>query len=366
VTLLAYVCYWGKTGQHLLAMSLSQFDPDPTSGELKSRSAAVSCRTEVCYPFGRKHGKHRAVKRRDFISLVGGAAAAWPLAAWAQQGERSRRVGLLIANYAHTDREGQANVAAFVDAFQRLGWTDGRNARIEYRWSAGDPERAKLDAIDLVRFGPDVIVVTTGPGLAELQKLTRTIPIVFAQVGDPVESGFVTSLARPGANITGFQAFEPAMGGKWLGVLKEAQPNLSRAAILFESHAISNVSYKRAAEAIAPSLGMTVTAVDVLDAGGIDGAIAAFANSPDGGLVVIPNRYTLANRGAIIVLAARHRVPAIYPYRSFAMEGGLLSYGFDQLDQWRGVASYVDRILRGRNPARFPFRHPPSSNSLST
>jgi ABC-type uncharacterized transport system substrate-binding protein len=147
------------------------------------------------------------------------------------------------------------------------------------------------------------------------------------------------------------------MGGKWLGVLKEAQPNLSRAAILFESQTV-NVSYKRAAEAIAPSLGITVTAVDVLDAGGIDGPIAAFANSPDGGLVVIPNRYTLANRGAIIILAARHRVPAIYPYRHFAMEGGLLSYGFDQVDQWRGVASYVDRILRGEKPAALPVQAP--------
>jgi putative ABC transport system substrate-binding protein len=170
-------------------------------------------------------------RRREFITLLGGAAA-WPLAAHAQQGERVRRVGLLIANYAQTDREGRANVATFVDAFQRLGWSDGRNARIEYRWSAGDPERARLAAMDLVRSGPDVIVVTTIPGLAELQKLTRTIPIVFTQVGDPVESGFVTSLARPGGNITGFQAFEPTMGGKWLGVLKEAQPNLSRAATL--------------------------------------------------------------------------------------------------------------------------------------
>jgi ABC-type uncharacterized transport system substrate-binding protein len=295
------------------------------------------------------------MKRREFITLLGGAAAAWPFAARAQQ---IRQVGVLIANYAHTDREGQANIAAFADSFRRLGWTDGRNVRIEYRWSAGDPERAKVAAADLVQLGPDVIVVTTGPALAELQRLTRTIPIVFSQVGDPVESGFVASLARPGGNITGFQAFEPAMGGKWLGVLKEAQPDLRRAAVLFESGASANVAYKRAAEAIAPSLGITVTAVDVHDAGGIDSPIAAFAGSPDGGLLVIPNRYTLANRGAIIVLAARHRLPAIYPYRYFANEGGLISYGFDQIDQWRGVASYVDRILRGEKPGALPIQTP--------
>ena len=188
------------------------------------------------------------MKRRNFITLLGSVAAAWPLAARAQQ---IRQVGVLIANYAHTDREGQANIAAFADSFRRLGWTDD-NVRIEYRWSAGDPERAKVAAADLVRLGPDVIVVTTSPALAELQRLTRTIPIVFSQVGDPVESGFVASLARPGGNITGFQAFEPAMGGKWLGVLKEAQPDLRRAAVLFESGASANVAYKRAAEAIAP------------------------------------------------------------------------------------------------------------------
>jgi ABC-type uncharacterized transport system substrate-binding protein len=305
-------------------------------------------------PFARE----AIMKRREFITLLGGAAAAWPLAVHAQDPDRMRRIGVLIANYAQTDREGQANIAAFVDAFQRLGWINGRNVRIEYRWSAGDPERAKVAAADLVRLGPDVIVVTTSPALAELQRLTNTIPIVFSQVGDPVESGFVASLARPGGNITGFQAFEPAMGGKWLGVLKEAQPDLRRAAVLFESGASANVAYKRAAEAIAPSLGMTVTAVDVLDAGGIDNPITAFAGSADGGLLVIPNRYTLANRGAIIVLAARHRLPAIYPYRYFANEGGLISYGFDQIEQWRGVASYVDRILRGEKPGALPIQAP--------
>ncbi len=286
------------------------------------------------------------MRRRDFITLVGGAAM-WPLTARAQQ---IRQVGVLIANYAQTDREGQANIAAFADSFRRLGWTDG-NVRIEYRWSAGDPERAKVAAADLVRLGPDVIVVTTSPALAELQRLTRTCKTGYKAALDRI-ADLREYDRRPGGNITGFQAFEPAMGGKWLGVLKEAQPDLRRAAVLFESGASSNVAYKRAAEAIAPSLGIMVTAVDVHDAGGIDSPIAAFASSPDGGLLVIPNRYTLANRGAIIVLAARHRLPAIYSYRYFANEGGLISYGFDQIEQWRGVASYVDRILRGEKPSR--------------
>jgi putative ABC transport system substrate-binding protein len=296
------------------------------------------------------------MNRREFITLFGGAATVgWPLVARAEQ---PQRLGVLIANYAQTDREGQASIAAFLDTFQKLGWVDGRNVRIEYRWAAGDPDRAKAAAAELVRSTPDAIVVTTAPALAELHRLTSTIPIVFIQVGDPVGSGFVASLARPGGNITGFQAFEPTMGGKWLGVLKEAAPNLSRAAVLFSSDAGPNVAYLRAAEAVAPSLGATVTAVDVLDGGEIERSVAAFASQPDGGLIVMPNRYTLANRGSIIILAARHRLPAIYPYRPFAVEGGLISYGFDLIDQWRGAATYVDRILRGEKAGELPVQAP--------
>jgi len=295
------------------------------------------------------------VKRRQFIALLGGGMVAWPLAARAQQ---PRRVGVLVANYVHTDREGQASVAAFLDTLQRLGWTDGRNVRIEYRWGAGDPERAKVAAAELVRSAPEAIVVAAAPALAELHRLTSAIPIVFTQVGDPLEAGFVASLARPGGNVTGFQAFEATMGGKWLGVLKEAVPNLNRAAVLFGSDARPNVAFLRAAEAVAPSLGVTVTAVDVLDVGGIERSVAAFASQPDGGLIVTPNRYTLANRGLIIVLAARHRLPAIYPYRYFAAEGGLISYGFDPIGQWRGAATYVDRILRGEKPGELPVQGP--------
>ena len=194
--------------------------------------------------------------------------------------------------------------------------------------------------------------------MAELHRLTSTIPIVFTQVADPVGSGFVASLARPGGNITGFQNFEPAMGGKWLGVLKEAAPNMSRAAVLFGSDSAANVALLRAAEAVAPSLGVPVTAVDVHDGVEIERAIATFASQPDGGLIVMPHPNTIANRGSIIILAARHRLPAVYPFRYFATEGGLMSYGPDQIDQWRGAATYVDRILRGEKPGELPVQAP--------
>jgi putative ABC transport system substrate-binding protein len=294
------------------------------------------------------------IRRREFIATLG-SATAWPLAARAQQ---TRRIGVLIPLYSQSDREAQATIAAFLDTFQKLGWIDGHNVHIEYRWGAGDAERAKAAAAELVRSAPDAIVVAGSSALAELQRLTSTIPIVFTQVGDPVAAGFVLSLAQPGGNVTGFQAFEPAMGGKWLGVLKEAAPNLRRAAVLFGSDSGPNVAYLRTAEAIAPSLGVAVTPVDIVDSEGIERAIAAFASQPDGGLIVLPHPKTWANRGSIIILAARHRLPAIYRFRIFAAEGGLLSYGFDQLDSWRGAATYVDRILRGGKPADLPVQAP--------
>ena len=295
------------------------------------------------------------MKRREFITFLGGAAFVWPLAVRAQQ---PRRIGMLLGGYAQTDREGQARVAAFLDTFQRLGWTEGRNVRIDFRWGAGDADRIKAWAAELVHSAPDVIVVTGNPALAEMHRLTNAMPIVFTQVSDPVDSGFVAGLARPGGNITGFQNFEPAMGGKWLGVLKEAAPNLSRVAVLFGSDAASNVAFLRTAEAVAPSLGVTVTGVDIHDSGGIERAIAAFASQPDGGLIVVPHSNNITNRGSIIILAARHRLPAVYPYRYFAAEGGLLSYGPDQIDQWRGAAAYVDRILRGEKPGELPVQAP--------
>ena len=298
------------------------------------------------------------IRRREFITLLGGAAAAWPLAARAQQTDRMWRIGVLINTYAQTDREGQARVAAFLDTFRRLGWSDGRNVRIEYRWGAGDTDREKAVAAELVHTAPDVIVAVSNPTLAELRRLTNAIPIVFAQVSDPVGSGIVASLARPGGNITGFQNFEPAIGGKWLGVLKEAVPTMNRTAVLFGSDAPPNVAFLRAAEAVAPSLGVQVIAVDVHGGVEIEHAIATFAEQPDGGLIVVPHPYSVANRASIIILAARHRLPAIYPFRYFATEGGLMSYGPDQIDQWRGAATYVDRILRGEKPGELPVQAP--------
>jgi putative tryptophan/tyrosine transport system substrate-binding protein len=296
------------------------------------------------------------VKRREFITLLGGAAAAWPLAARAQQGERMRRIGMLM-HYSQTDREGQTRIAAFLDTLQRLSWTEGRNVRIEYRWSAGDAGREKASAAELVRSKPDVIVVAGWTALAELQRLTRTIPIVFTQVSEPVGSGFVASFARPGGNISGFQNFEPAMGGKWLGVLKEAVPNMRRAAVLFGSDSVATVALLRAAEAVAPALAVEVTAVDV-QGGEIERVIATFASQPDGGLIVTSHPSFVANRGLIILSAARHRLPAVYPFRYYATEGGLMSYGPDQIDQWRGAATYVDRILRGEKPSELPVQAP--------
>jgi putative ABC transport system substrate-binding protein len=203
-----------------------------------------------------------------------------------------------------------------------------------------------------------VIVVVAGPALVELQRTTSTIPIVFTQVFDAIGGGFIASLARPGGNMTGFENFEPTMGGKWLGVLKEAAPNLSRVAILYGSDSLASVVALRATEAAAPSFAVTVTAVDVHDGGEIEGAVAKFADQPDGGLIVVPHPSTVANRASIIILAARHRLPAIYPFRYFATEGGLMSYGPDQIDQWRGAAAYVDRILRGEKPGDLPIQAP--------
>src|SRR5215470_14061742 len=261
-------------------------------------------------------------------------------------------------HYSQTDREGQGRIAAFLDTLQRLGWTEARNLRIEYRWSAGDAGREKASAAELVRSRPDVIVGAGWTALAELHRLTSMIPIVVTQVSDPVDSGFVASLTRPGANISGFQNFEPAIGGKWLGVLKEAAPSMQRVAVLFSANSAATVAFLRAAEAVAPALAVEVTGVDVHGDVEIERAIAGFASEPDGGLIVPSHPNFVANRGLIILLAARHRLPAVYPFRYFATEGGLMSYGPDQIDQWRGAATYVDRILRGEKPGELPVQAP--------
>jgi putative ABC transport system substrate-binding protein len=297
------------------------------------------------------------MRRREFIALLGGTAA-WPLAVRAQQREKMRRIGLLLAAYTQTDREGQTRIAAFLDTLGRLGWNDGRNIQIEYCWAAGDADRGKAFAVELVRSAPDVIVVNGYPALAELHRLTKMVAIVFTQVSDPVGSALVASLARPGGNITGFSNVEPEMGGKWVGVLKEAAPNVSRVAVVFGSDHAPTIALLRAAEAVAPALAVEMTAVDIHADIEIERAIAGFASRPDGGLIVTPHPRPTANRGLIIALAARYRLPAVYPFRYFATEGGLMSYGPDQIDQWRGAATYVDRILKGEKPADLPVQAP--------
>jgi putative tryptophan/tyrosine transport system substrate-binding protein len=295
------------------------------------------------------------MRRREFITLLGGAAAAWPLAARAQQ---PRRVAVLMANYAPTDREGQASIAAFLETLQKHGWSEGRNLRIDARWDAGDAAHMRASVAEVVRAAPDVIVAATNSVVAELARLTSTLPVVFTRVADPVGSGFVASIARPGGNITGFQASDAALGGKWIGVLKEAVPDLKRAAMIYGSDSGGNVAFLRAAQASAPAAGIELTAIDLKATGEIEPSVAAFAERLNGGLIVVPHPYTNAKRGSIITLAARHRLPAIYAYRFFAAEGGLISYGPDQIDQWRGAAGYVDRILRGEKPGDLPVQAP--------
>jgi putative ABC transport system substrate-binding protein len=268
------------------------------------------------------------MKRRAIITLLGGAAA-WPLAARAQPAERMRRVAVLAPDYLQDDREGQARAAAFLDTLRKQGWSEGRNVHIEYRWGI---DRLNAFAAELVHLSPDVIVADGNIALAELHRLTSTIPVVFVQVSDSVGSGFVPSLARPGGNMTGFENFEPTIGGKWLGVLKEAAPNVSRAAVLFGSNSTANVAFLRAAQSVASELGVTLTAVDI-ERSEIEPAVTAFTSRQDGGLVVMPNSKTILDRGAIMTLAARHRLPAVYPFRYFANEGGLIAYGPDQDDR---------------------------------
>jgi putative tryptophan/tyrosine transport system substrate-binding protein len=299
------------------------------------------------------------MQRREFITLLGGVAVTWPLGVHAQPSGNVRLVGLLLP-YAENDPEAQLVVAAFRNTFQGLGWTEGRNVRIEIRWPGVNLERLKDYAPELVALAPDAIFCGSNYVLAELSHLTRTIPIVFVQVSDPVGSGFVTglSLARPGGNITGFTTFEPTMGGKWLETLKEIAPRVSRVAVLLQPQSPANVAYWRAAEASGPSLEVKVSAASVQNDTEIEHAIATVANLAGGGLIVLPNPITLGHRNLIIELAARHRLPAIYPFSFFAASGGLLSYGIDLTRLYRDAAGYVDRILKGEKPGDLPIQQP--------
>jgi len=293
--------------------------------------------------------------RRKFLGAFAVAAATWPLTARAQQNE-PRRIGLLLGAYTESEKPAQVRLEMFVNTLRNLGWEDGKNLRIDYRWGGGNAERNTKFTAELVQSVPDAIIVTSDPVLAHLHRLTATIPVIFTQVSEPVETGIVASLARPGGNKTGFQNFEPAIGGKWLEVLKEIAPTLKKAGALLNRDAAAHAAFLRSAQDVAPSLGMTVTAVDIQ--GDLEGAITQYAEQHGGGLLVFPHPKTIANRRLINTLAVRHQMAAIYPYRYFASDGGLISYGPDQIDQWRGAAIYLDRILKGRKPAELPVQTP--------
>jgi putative tryptophan/tyrosine transport system substrate-binding protein len=294
------------------------------------------------------------MKRRTFITLLGGAAAAWPLAARAQQ-PAMRRIGVLM-NLAESDPESQARIAAFREGLGKLGWTEGREVQIEYRWFAGDSDRAGAYAAELVKLKPDVIFAGTTPSVAALQGETRSVPIVFAQVSDPVGAGFVASLAQPGGNITGFALYEYAIGVKWLELLKQIAPQVTRAAIIYDPANPETRRYLPVIEATAPSFGMQLSIAPVRDATGIERAIEQFAREPNGGLIPLPSPIIGLRRDLIISLASRHRLANVYGFRYYPIEGGLASYGVDNIDLFRRAASYVDRILKGEKPSDLPVQ----------
>jgi putative ABC transport system substrate-binding protein len=297
------------------------------------------------------------MRRREVISLLGAAAVPWPLAARAQQGEPMRRIGVLM-NAAADDPEDQAEVAAFQHVLQQLGWSDGRNMRIDIRWGENDVDRERKYAAELVALAPEVVLASGTLSVAAFQHITRTLPMVFVRVSDPVGAGFVDSLARPGGNTTGFMLFEYSSSGKWLELLKQIAPSVTRAAILRDPANPAGIAQFGAIQAAAQSLGVEVSPISVRDAGEIERAVAAFARSKNGGLIVTPSASESGHRDLIIALAAQHRLPAVYAFRANVTGGGLISYGVDHVDQFRRAATYVDRILKGEKPADLPVQAP--------
>ena len=300
-----------------------------------------------------------AMRRRDFIQLLGGAAAAWPLAAHAQQPDEVRRIGVLV-NTTADDPESQTSVAAFRQAMQQLGWSEGRNLRIDYRGAAGNAERMQAFAKELIALQPHVILTRSTPVTAAFLTQTRTIPIVFTVVSDPVGEHFVESLAHPGRNATGFTNVEFSLTGKWLELLKEIAPGVKRVAFIFDPKLAPGGGsyYTRLIEASAPNFAVVPTVAPVHGTTEIERVIVEFVGEPNGGLVVLPDATTVVHRRLIVALAARYRVPAIYAYRDVAVEGGLISYGIDVVDEFRQAANYVDRILKGAKPAELPVQLP--------
>jgi putative tryptophan/tyrosine transport system substrate-binding protein len=297
------------------------------------------------------------MRRREFITLLGGAVAAWPLAASGQQSERVRRIGVLMATSAD-DAEAKARIAAFVRSLQQLGWTVGKNVRIDYRLAGIDADTLRKYAAELVALAPDVILAQSSPSIAPLLQATHTVPIVFTLVADPVGAGYVDSLAHPGGNATGFTVFEYSIGGKWLELLKEIAPRVTRVAVLREATVAAGPAQFGAAQTVAPSLGMELRPVNTRDAGEIERAITAFAREANSGLLVTGSSSATLHRDLIVTLAAQHRLPAVYFNRFFVTAGGLISYGADYVDQFRRAAGYVDRILKGEKPADLPVQAP--------
>jgi putative ABC transport system substrate-binding protein len=296
------------------------------------------------------------MRRRDFIKVIGGTAAAWPMTTHAQQTERIRRVGVLMGT-AESDLQAQSLVGITRQRLEELGWSEGRNIRIEDRWTAGDNERLRAYAAELAQLRPDVIVCEGTPVVAAMQQETRTIPIVFLNANNPIGSGFVTSIARPGGNITGFVSFEPAMGGKWLETLKEIAPDVANVALIYNPQTHTGQHFQ-SIDSVSPTLAVKAIRLPFSNAAEIENALGDFAREPKGGLLVLPDNSTVLHRDLICALAARYRLPAIYPFRRFVASGGLTYYGADPKDMHRKLAEYIDRILKGAKPADLPVQIP--------
>jgi putative ABC transport system substrate-binding protein len=297
------------------------------------------------------------MKRRELIALLGGAAVAWPLTARAQQPERMRRIGVLLPA-TENDPEFQSRLTAFQQALHELGWIIGSNVRLEIRWATPDIAKVRQQAAELVALAPDVILATGGSSMAPLQQTTRMLPIVFVQVPDPVAAGFVDSLARPGGNATGFTQYEYGVGAKLLELLKEIRPGVTRAVVLRDPATPDGIGQFAAIQAMGPSLGVELRPIGVREPLEIERAVTTISRGTDAGLIVVASGFAIRHRELIIMLAAKHRLPAVYPYRFFVVDGGLLSYGPNTIDPYRRAAGYIDRILKGAKPADLPVQAP--------
>jgi len=347
---------------HMIDLKMPECFGVSMLGKIYRTAAARHLVSVVSFPFthlAREGPMTVAIGRRELLAALGGAAAAWPLAARAQRPEKTRRIGVLLS-FAVDDPEALARVATFLQALQQLGWTDGHNVRIDYRMTAGDADRSRTYAAELVALAPDVILASGSSTVGPLLQASRTVPIVFVSLVDPVGAGFVESLARPGRSVTGFTTIEYGLSGKWLELLKQISPRTTRVAVMRDPSLTSGPAMLAAIQAVAPSFEVELKPVDVRDAAEIDRAITAFARGSNDGLIVVPNPTAYAHRQLIITLAAKYRLPAVYATRFFVTGGGLMSYGPDsfEIDQYRRAAGYVDRILKGEKPADLPVQAP--------